>query len=62
MAAWTGERETACQPSTGNAANAAESLMEIHVEMRSADTDIGVEESTGPVESNSGTLGTVPDA
>jgi hypothetical protein len=43
------ERESACQPSTSNGAAAADSLMELHTEMRSADTDMNVDEATGAV-------------
>jgi hypothetical protein len=41
------ERESACQHNTSNDATAADSLMELHVEMRSADTDTDVDEPTG---------------
>jgi hypothetical protein len=54
-------RESACQPSASNAATTADSLMELHVEMRAADTDINVDEPPvmvgGPTH---GTRGTAP--
>jgi hypothetical protein len=42
------ERESAYQPSTSNATAAADSLMELHVAIRSADTDTDVDEPIGP--------------
>jgi hypothetical protein len=41
--------ESACQRNISDAATAADSLMELHVEMRSADTDMDVNETTGRV-------------
>jgi phage FluMu gp28-like protein len=43
------ERESACQPSTSNAATAAHYLMELHIEKGSADTDMNMDEPTGAV-------------
>jgi hypothetical protein len=48
------ERESACQASISNGATAAESMMELHVEMPSADRDIDVYEPMGAAGSNSG--------
>jgi hypothetical protein len=43
------ERESACQLNTINSVTAADSLMELNAEMRSADTDMDVDEPRGPV-------------
>jgi hypothetical protein len=43
------ERESAYQPSTSNATTAADSLMELHVTMRSTGTDTDVDAPMGPV-------------
>jgi hypothetical protein len=44
-----GERESTCQLSTSNAATAANSLIELHSKMWSADTDMYVDKPTGLV-------------
>jgi hypothetical protein len=43
------DRVSDCQPSTSNVATAADSMMELHVEMRSADIDMDVNEPMGPI-------------
>jgi hypothetical protein len=44
----TAKRVSACQENTGDATIATNSLMEWDIEMRSADTDMDMDESTGP--------------
>jgi hypothetical protein len=45
----TAKRESASQPSTSNAATDAGWLMQLHVEMRSANPDMDVDGLTGSV-------------